>query len=84
MKKPIYLILLASSLFFTACGNSPKKIQKAAPVSTRWTEMQAKAWAEPRPDGSEPPLWFHEIFRKDGTPYKQEEVDLIRQLTNKK
>ena len=42
------------------------------------------AWAEPRPDGSEPPLWFHEIFKKDGTPYKQEEVDLIRQLTNKK
>ncbi|MDR0505619.1 MAG: glycoside hydrolase family 5 protein [Dysgonamonadaceae bacterium] len=39
------------------------------------------AWSEPIPDGSEPPLWFHEIFRKDGTPYKQEEVDLIKSLT---
>ncbi len=42
------------------------------------------AWDEPIPDGSEPKLWFHEIFRKDGTPYKQEEVDLIRSLTGKK
>ena len=39
------------------------------------------AWDEPIPDGAEPELWFHEIFRKDGTPYKQEEVDLIKKLT---
>jgi len=32
---------------------------------------------------SEPDLWFHDIFRKDGTPYKPEEVDLIRELTKK-
>jgi hypothetical protein len=31
--------------------------------------------------GREPKIWFHEVFRIDGTPYKQEEVDLIRQLT---
>ncbi|WP_346863217.1 hypothetical protein [uncultured Draconibacterium sp.] len=39
------------------------------------------AWDEPIPDGAEPALWFHEIFRKDGTPYKTEEVDLIKSLT---
>jgi Cellulase (glycosyl hydrolase family 5) len=39
------------------------------------------AWDEPVPDGSEPKLWFHDILRKDGTPYKQEEVDLIMELT---
>lgn len=39
------------------------------------------AWDEPISDGGEPALWFHEIFRKDGTPYKQEEVDLIKSLT---
>ncbi len=33
---------------------------------------------------SEPELWFHDIFRGDGTPYKQDEVDLIRSLTGKK
>jgi len=39
------------------------------------------AWDEPISDGSEPPLWFHEIFRPDGTPYQQEEVDVIKSLT---
>jgi len=39
------------------------------------------AWDEPLTDGSEPKLWFHEIFNTDGTPYKQEEVDLIKSLT---
>lgn len=42
------------------------------------------AWDEPITDGSEPPLWFHEIFRPDGTPYKKEEVDLIINLTKSK
>jgi hypothetical protein len=41
------------------------------------------AWDTPMPDGAEPKLWFHEIFRKDGTPYKEDEVKLIRQLTGK-
>jgi hypothetical protein len=30
---------------------------------------------------AEPPVWFHDIFRTDGTPYRQTEVDLIRALT---
>ncbi len=30
---------------------------------------------------SEPPVWFHEVLRSDGTPYRQAEVDLIRRLT---
>ena len=32
-------------------------------------------------DGSEPALWFHDVFRKDGTPYDVNETNLIRQLT---
>jgi Cellulase (glycosyl hydrolase family 5) len=31
----------------------------------------------------EPPLWFHDIFRKDGTPYHQYEVDFIKQMTSR-
>jgi len=30
----------------------------------------------------EPPVWFHDIFRKDGSPYDPKEVTLIRQLTH--
>lgn len=32
----------------------------------------------------QPQIWFHEVLRADGTPYRQAEVDLIRQLTGKK
>lgn len=32
---------------------------------------------------AEPELWFHDIFRADGTPYKQEEVTYIKMLTGK-
>ncbi len=41
------------------------------------------AWDTPIPDGSEPKLWFHDIFHKDGTPYKSEETQLIKSLTSK-
>ncbi len=30
-----------------------------------------------------PTIWFHEVFRQDDTPYRQREVDLIRQLTGR-
>ena len=33
------------------------------------------------PDGREPPVWFHDIFRKDGTAYDKKEVTLIREVT---
>jgi len=32
---------------------------------------------------SQPTIWFHEVFRSDGTPYRQHEVDLIRELTGR-
>lgn len=41
------------------------------------------AWGEPIPDGAEPEVWFHDILRKDGTPFSQEEVDVIKSLTGK-
>ena len=33
---------------------------------------------------AEPPLWFHDIFRKDGTPYIKEETDFIKLMMGKK
>jgi hypothetical protein len=32
---------------------------------------------------AEPEVWFHDIFRKDGTPYRKAETDLIKKLTGK-
>jgi hypothetical protein len=42
------------------------------------------AWGTPMPDGKEPELWFHDIFRKDGTPFSEDEVSNIKALTGKK
>lgn len=41
------------------------------------------AWSTPIPDGSEPDEWFHDIFHQDGTPYRLDEVNLIKKLTGK-
>ena len=36
------------------------------------------AWSDTsHTDGSEPGIWFHDIFRPDGSPYLKEETDLI-------
>lgn len=39
-----------------------------------WESWEKKFTAEPNP-------WFHDVFRKDGTPYDEMEVALIRELT---
>jgi hypothetical protein len=44
------------------------------------TNLPWDSWQKPYVD-REPAVWFHEIFKQDGTPYKQEEVALIRSLT---
>jgi hypothetical protein len=30
----------------------------------------------------QPPIWFHDVFHPDGTPYRQREAELIRSLTS--
>lgn len=41
------------------------------------------AWDEPQPDGQEPKLWFHDIFRPDGSVYKFSEIEAIKAATGK-
>jgi hypothetical protein len=41
------------------------------------------AWDNPVPDGSQPNEWFHDIFFKDGTPYRADEVNLIKKMNKK-
>ncbi len=58
-------------------------------VAINWGFVAGKsntifAWDEPLPDQKEPKLWFHDIFRQDGTPFSQAEVDTIKALTGKK
>jgi hypothetical protein len=41
-------------------------------------------WDTPMPDGSEPKVWFHDIFRKNGEPYDKKETEFIKQITASK
>jgi hypothetical protein len=44
------------------------------------TNLPWDSWRKPYVD-REPEVWFHEVFKGDGTPYRQEEADLIRRMT---
>lgn len=77
-----YMARTQNSLF----GNIMPMLKEQQIGAYNWGLVSGKtntiyAWSTPIPDGSEPALWFHDIFRKDGTPYRQEEIDVIRQLT---
>jgi hypothetical protein len=38
------------------------------------------SWEDHYPNGEEPPLWFHDILRPDGSPYNHGERELIQDL----
>jgi hypothetical protein len=46
------------------------------------TYLPWDSWESPYVGGRQPKVWFHEIFRTDGKPYRQAEADLIRKLTS--
>jgi hypothetical protein len=45
------------------------------------TRLPWDSWKKPY-TMEEPTIWFHEVFRADGKPYRQAEVDLIRRLAS--
>ena len=46
------------------------------------THLPWDSWQRPYTD-REPTIWFHEVFRTDGTPYIPEEVEFIKRMTGK-
>ena len=46
------------------------------------TYLPWDSWKNPYVD-REPAIWFHEVFKTDGTAYKPAEIELIRSLTRK-
>jgi hypothetical protein len=79
-----YMARLRNSTF----ENTLPMLKKENVGAINWGLVSGKtntiyAWDTPMPDGKEPKVWFHDVFRKDGTPYKQDEVNLIKQLNNK-
>lgn len=46
------------------------------------TYLPWDSWQHPYTD-REPAVWFHEVFRTDGTPYRPDEVEFIREITGR-
>ena len=46
------------------------------------TYLPWDSWKRPYVE-EQPAIWFHEIFRQDDRPYRQREVDLIRELSGR-
>jgi hypothetical protein len=78
MKRPGLLrgTLAMLAVLFTAATGSAQQ------AGERWSVERAAAWE--RETAAEPLVWFHDIFRTDGTPYRQSEVELIRSLTGRR
>ena len=79
-----YMARLRNSTF----ENTMPMLKREHVAAINWGLVSGKtntiyAWDQPMPGGEEPKLWFHDVFRKDGTVYKTEEVSLIKKLNNK-
>jgi len=87
-KRPIicteYMARTRKSLFKTTLPVF-KKYQVGA---INWGLVKGKtntifAWDNPMPTVDEPPVWFHDIFRPDGTVFSEEEVEFIKRIREK-
>jgi hypothetical protein len=46
------------------------------------THLPWDSWQQPYTN-REPSIWFHEVFRTNGTPYIPEEAEYIRRMTGR-
>lgn len=79
-----YMARTRNSLF----GNIMPMLKEEKIGAINWGLVAGKsntiyAWDTPIPSGEEPEVWFHDIFRPDGTVFSQDEIDLIKELTGK-
>jgi len=79
-----YMARLRNSTFI----NTMPILKREHVAAINWGLVSGKtntiyAWDQPMPGGEEPKLWFHDVFRKDGTIYNTDEVSLIKKLNNK-
>jgi Cellulase (glycosyl hydrolase family 5) len=44
------------------------------------TYLPWDSWQHPY-IGEDPPVWFHDVFSADGKPYREREVEILRELT---
>ena len=69
-------------------SNTFALLKKEKVGAINWGFVEGKtntiyAWDTPIPTGSQPTEWFHDIFFRDGKPYRQDEVNLIKKLNDR-
>jgi hypothetical protein len=79
-----YMARTRNSTFFTVMPI----LKKQHIAAINWGLVTGKtntmyAWDTPMPNGAEPKVWFHDIFRPDGTPYDSKETEFIKRQTGK-
>ncbi len=79
------ILLVSVAGFLVVLGLAMPMLKKENIGAINWGLVKGKTntiyqWDTPIDSGEEPVEWFHDIFRKDGTPYRQDEVDLIKKL----
>ncbi len=50
---------------------------------SQWHEQIRANYPQEKGEVPEPDVWFHDILRKDGSPYDSSEVELIKELTGR-
>ena len=90
LKRPIlcteYMARAVGSTFDTILPLAKKyhvaAINWGLVVGKTQTNLPWESWQHPYIE-DQPPIWFHDIFYPDGHPYREREVQLIRELTGK-
>jgi hypothetical protein len=75
MRAPrIFLICVWLALWLSAAASFAASIEGASAKRDSWEKRYT----------AELPVWFHSIFRKDGTPEDSKEVAVIERFTGKR
>lgn len=70
-------------------SNTLPLLKEAKVGAINWGFVEGKtntiyAWDAPVPDGGQPVEWFHDIFKRDGTAYREDEINFIKKLNGLK
>ena len=91
MRKAMFILSAMTMVAAASCtkeivdtNNESASDVELFPMTFKASSQQTKAELS---DGKtilwekEPEVWFHDIYRLDGTPWNAEEVEFIRQMT---
>ena len=82
--RPVFLTEWMARTFGSTIPDILPDLQEMNVASYNWGLVngdQQTHWpwgSPPQTETTEPPLWFHDLYRRDGTPYIASEIDMYR------